>query len=365
MITFRQKEFFAPLVGGALSALGTIGNVATIASIPMGIKQANDQKKLAKEQAEQQEEQNLRTVKALNNVANQAANNPQTAQAAANIMNQSQNRLYSKIPKIKFKGLKNVAKEGGLFAKNIGTIINENKTGLIGGTMAGVGMAGTSYLTDKAIQYDMKRSGIPLERKAFSKSSSIMKGLKSTGKVLKDSFKKSKTMIGTTAILGALPTGVGYLSSKKAMKDQASQSQNDGSQPVQTMYSFNFRGIGKYLKTKGTKIGNGINKFVHDPVTPTLNVISSFSGGGGLKGVQDVGKRLSELGVKSNSKFTKKAGDFIQSHPKTSLLGSIPVGAAIMGVTWDAGEKATNKLLRKADKNAYRYQDSMNQEVEQ
>lgn len=358
MITFRQKEFIAPLVGGALSALGVAGNVATVASVPMMFKQSKEQEEYAK----QQEEQNLRTVKALNNIAKQAAKNPETAQAAANIMNQSQNRLYSRIPK--FTKLRNVAREGGLFAKNLGTIINENKTGLIGGTMAGVGMAGASYLTDKAIQYDMKRSGIPLERKAFSKSSSIMKGLKSTGKVLKDSFNKNKTMIGTTAVLGALPA-VGYLSSKKAMKDQASQSQNDGSQLVQTMYSFNFRGIGKYLKTKGTKIGNGINKFVHDPVTPTLNVISSFSGGGGLKGVQDVGKRLSELGVKSNSKFTKKAGDFIQSHPKTSLLGSIPVGAAIMGVTWDAGEKATNKLLRKADKNAYRYQDSMNQEVGQ
>lgn len=180
MIKFRQKEFFW---GMALNTAGAIGT-------GLFLKQGSDQMKQAEEQAAQAEEQNRKMTKALNKIAENAKNNPQAAQQAADVMGQKQ---FAQINFAKLtatlKNNKTLGNAKGL-AKDVGKIVWKGKNKLIGGTMMGATMAGASYLTDKAIQKDMKKNGMPLE-KTYS-AGSIMKAVKGTGKVLGEAAKKIK-----------------------------------------------------------------------------------------------------------------------------------------------------------------------------
>lgn len=182
MIKFRQKEFFC---GMALNAAGAIGT-------GLFLKQGSDQMKQAEEQAAQAEEQNRKMTKALNKIAENAKNNPQAAQQAADVMGQKQ---FAQINFAKLtatlKNNKTLGNAKGL-AKDVGKIVWKGKNELIGGTMMGATIAGASYLTDKAIQKDMKKNGMPLE-KTYS-AGSIMKAVKGTGKVLGEAAKKKRNV---------------------------------------------------------------------------------------------------------------------------------------------------------------------------
>lgn len=366
MIKYRQKIFVLPALAPALSmggkVLGGLGNAAMIASIPMGISQSKQQEELA----EQQKEQNMQTVKALNNIAKQAAKNPETAQAAANVMSQAQERSYSVM-----SGLKTAGREVGLLGKNIGKIINKDNHVLVGGVLAGAGMTGASYLTDKVIQADMKRSGIKLppatpQQKSYAALSlpgpvSKPGFFKKAGSVLKNAYNKNKGMIYMTAAIGSVPTALGYISQKQALKDQTAATE---SYPQQRSYSL-FGKVGSMVKNAGNWAKSNWKEFNKHKTESILGGISNLSGGGGRRGVRRFGKQLQTLGRQSNSKLTKAAGDFIVDHPKTALIGSVPVGMGIMAATWDAGSKLVDKTTRKFDKNAYRYQDYMNQPIQE
>lgn len=343
MIKFRQKEFFW---GMALNAAGAIGT-------GLSLKQGSDQMKQAEEQAAQAEEQNRKMTKALNKIAENAKNNPQAAQQAADVMGQKQ---FAQINFAKLtatlKNNKTLGNAKGL-AKDVGKIVWKGKNKLIGGTMMGATMAGASYLTDKAIQKDMKKNGMPLE-KTYS-AGSIMKAVKGTGKVLGEAAKKNKGTLITMAALGSAPMALGYSAEKAQYKDQMALTQRNYAVPGVMAVKRLFTGASKSVRN---------SQIFKTPGQTILGGLSNLSGGGGRKGVYKFGHQLNGYGKHSGSVWSQKAGKFIMDNPKTALAGSIPVGAAVLGATWGTGEKIVNKTARALDKDAFKYQDSKNQEIQ-
>ena len=371
MIKFRQKEYVLPAalltVGrGALGTLNAAGNVAAIG----GIVQGAQQMKQSEQQAEEQAAQNRKITKALNNIAENAKNNPQASQQAADVMSQKQ------FAKINLGGMKKIwgtiknnptFKNASGLAKDVGTIVKENRGTLISGTLAGGVLAGSSYITDKAIQHDMKKNGIPVQ-KNYAVTGSILKGLKTAGKETWKAAKDHKGMIVSMAALGAAPVGLGYMAEKQQLKDQVANTQ-------QKTYSLKLKSFGKFGWIKNT------GKFFKNPIKNTkewwnkqplknttgetiLGFMSNMSGGGGREGVSKFGQRLQELGKKSGSTWSQKTGKFIVDHPKTALAASVPVGIGTMALTWDAGEKLVRKGIKAADKNAYAYQESKEEQIQ-
>ena len=344
MIKFRQKEFFC---GMALNAAGAIGT-------GLFLKQGSDQMKQAEEQAAQAEEQNRKMTKALNKIAENAKNNPQAAQQAADVMGQKQ---FAQINFAKLtatlKNNKTLGNAKGL-AKDVGKIVWKGKNKLIGGgTMMGATMAGASYLTDKAIQKDMKKNGMPLE-KTYS-AGSIMKAVKGTGKVLGEAAKKNKGTLITMAALGSAPMALGYSAEKAQYKDQMALTQRNYAVPGVMAVKRLLTGASKSVRN---------SQIFKTPGQTILGGLSNLSGGGGRKGVYKFGHQLNRYGKHSGSVWSQKAGKFIMDNPKTALAGSIPVGAAVLGATWGTGEKIVNKTARALDKDAFKYQDSKNQEIQ-
>lgn len=339
MIKFRQKEFFW---GMALNAAGAIGT-------GLSLKQGTDQMKQAEEQAAQAEEQNRKMTKALNKIAENAKNNPQAAQQAADVIGQKQ---FAQINFAKLtatlKNNKTLGNAKGL-AKDVGKIVWKGKNKLIGGTMMGATMAGASYLTDKAIQKDMKKNGMPLE-KTYS-AGSIMKAVKGTGKVLGEAAKKNKGTLITMAALGYAPMALGYSAEKAQYKDQMASTQRNYAVPGVMAVKRLLTGASKSVRN---------SQIFKTPGQTILGGLSNLSGGGGRKGVYKFGHQLNRYG----SVWSQKAGKFIMDNPKTALAGSIPVGAAVLGATWGTGEKIVNKTARALDKDAFKYQDSKNQEIQ-
>lgn len=348
MIKFRQKEFFW------MAAINGAGALAGIA----GLKQGKDQMKQAEEQAAQAEEQNRKMTKALNRIAENAKNNPQAAQQAANIVQQ---RQYAKINLGSVFNNKNLQNAKGL-AKDVGKIAWKNKNKLIGGTAMGGAMAAASYATDKAIQKDMKRNDIPLE-KNYAIPGSIMKTVKGTGKVLGEAIKKNKGSIATMAVLGSAPMALGYSAEKRQYKDQISATQRNYAIPGMAVKRLLVNGR-NVVKNLGKNIAKSTEPIRKTPGQTILGGISNMSGGGGRKGVYKFGHQLNRYGKHSGSEWSQKAGKFIMDHPKTALAGSIPVGAAVMAGTWGAGEKLVNKTAKALDKDAFKYQESKNEEVQ-
>lgn len=343
MIKFRQKEFFWGMVLNAAGAIGT----------GLSLKQGSDQMKQAEEQAAQAEEQNRKMTKALNKIAENAKNNPQAAQQAADVMGQKQ---FAQINFAKLtatlKNNKTLGNAKGL-AKDVGKIVWKGKNKLIGGTMMGATMAGASYLTDKAIQKDMKKNGMPLE-KTYS-AGSIMKAVKGTGKVLGEAAKKNKGTLITMAALGSAPMALGYSAEKAQYKDQMALTQRNYAVPGVMAVKRLFTGASKSVRN---------SQIFKTPGQTILGGLSNLSGGGGRKGVYKFGHQLNRYGKHSGSVWSQKAGKFIMDNPKTALAGSIPVGAAVLGATWGTGEKIVNKTARALDKDAFKYQDSKNQEIQ-
>lgn len=371
MIKFRQKEYVLPAalltVGkGTLSALNVAGNAAAVG----GIIQGSQQMKQAEQQAEEQAAQNRKITKALNNIAENAKNNPQAAQQAADVMGQKQfARINLGGIKKTFETIKNskTGKNAIGFAKDIGGYIKSNRDELLGGTMAGGALAASSYITDRAIQHDMKKNGIPLQKNYANVSGSILSGLKKAGRATLDAAKNRKGTIATMAVLGSAPTALGYMAEKQQLKDQI-----ESTSPIQKTYTIKLKSIGnmfgkagKWIKGKAIKAKT---KWENSPLRNTpgqtiLGTISNLSGGGGRKGVEDFANTM--INSKSGSEWSKTVGGLAKKYPKTALATSIPIGVGTMAVTWDAGEKLVRKTAKAADDNAYAYQESKEQQIPQ
>lgn len=370
MIKFRQKEFVGPLVAAAGRMLPELAVSAGIgvAGNKMQQKANEEQTEIMEKQAREQKRQNERMAEAMNKIAENSKNNPQAAQQAANQISQVM-MSQKEFARINLGGMVKAAKNSKFLknakglGKDVWTITKEHKNGLIGGAMAGGAMAGAGYLTDRAIQADMKKSGIPLqqEQRSYAATGSIMGGFKKAGKVTWEAAKKNKKMIAGMAVLGSAPTALGYIAERQQLKDQIGHTQ-------QKTYSLKIKTFGKFGFIKGAakKVTNRVKNWQiwKTPGQTTLGFLSNMSMGGGREGVSKFGKRLEELGGRSGSEWSKKAGRFIQTHPKTALATSIPIGIGIMSGTWDAGDKLVRKGAEAVDKNAYAYQKSKEEQIQ-
>lgn len=337
MKKLKRKLFIAPLIPIAGTAL-------TALDIGMGVKGGAE----AKEQAEEQAKRDRKISKQLEEIAN--SQNPQAGQAAAQVLQQ---RGYSGIGSI----LKGVGKNAAGFGKDMGKLVANHKKSLIVGTASGATLGASSYLTDKAIQADQKKS----EQKEYSAGSV----LKSIGK----GAWNNKGKLIFPAAIGALPA-IGYVTDKKIKSDMANEVSSATATNKEKKFStarILSKGLTKGLSKMKQGFGGmkkGWETFKSHPGQSILGGVSNITGGGGTKGVKNIGKEISDIGEKSGNAWTKSLGKGIQKNTKTALAASVPVGLGIMGATWGTGEKVVNKTARAADKNAFKYQDSQNQQIQ-
>lgn len=356
MIKFRQKEFVAPVLG-LLTSSG-LGNALMAGSIIQGVGQAKKQAELEEEQAQR----DAKMTKALNKIAENAKNNPVAMNEAASIMSQRQYAFINP----------NVVRNAKGFVKDVKPLLwnNGTKKFLANGALFGTSLGVASYVTDKAIQKDAKKIGMPLgnneqeKQYALPASGSIMKGLKSAGKFIEN----NKGTVMMAGAMGSIPA-ISYLTERKEFKDQIKATeQKQFAFPAGAM-KFMKRGASTVGKRAGS-IWNSTKKsfkpIVDHPgktILGGVNRMTSF-GGFGWREVENFGKGLTAAGQKSGNAWTQKAGNFIVNNPKTALVGAIPVGMAATKVSYDLSEKAVRKGAEAVDKNAFAYEKSKNQVVQ-
>ena len=383
MIKFRQKEFVAPV----LAALGKIGNAALIGSSVVGVKQASDQAKQAEEQQQEmlaaQKRENAKLVKALNNVAANAQNNPQAAAQAAQIVGQA--RTFS----VKF----NFLNKAGRFVKDVVSAVGKGgtkvvdkknfftgkvtsktvplhtgigKVGRVGINMASAGIAtgATAYGLDKAMTADARNIGMMprKEQKSYSVMSQVgtyaKKGLKYAGS--KENLKKA----GGWAAFAAIPA-IGYIGKRSQFKDQVNSQQVNSEQ--QRSYAI-AASMGSLLRKggrntlawwkKNTKNWKGMQT-----VTGAVSNLSTF----GMAGRRDVQRFAKRLQQSDKGTWANALGRGMEKHKNLANLGVAAIGATAIGGTYNKAEKLTKKALGKADKDAFAYEkwDNNQQQVEQ
>jgi hypothetical protein len=339
MIRFRQKEFAWP-------ALAAIGNAAMIGGTAWSLKQGSDQAKQAErhqqEALEEQRRENAKLTKALDNIAKEAANNPQAAAAASELVRK--NKTFSSPAVSRF--LKNAGQVAKDAVGAVGSGKNGKGVGKIGKTLIGMGTAGAtitgaSYLVDKAISHDARKIGMMpkkgrTEQKSYSAASIMSKTGNYLRKGVKYTFSKknllNKGNLITAGVIGAVPA-VGYMASRAQYKDQIKNTA-----PEQKAYAA--------PAAVGTKLTSGLASFM------------SFGKFGGKK-IAEYGSRLS----KNKNKWSKTVGKWIVDNPNKANLAGAAVGAGVVSGAMSAGEKLTKKALNKVDKNAFSYEKHQNQQV--
>lgn len=378
MSKFKRKEFAIP------AALAAVGSVASGAMTGMGLiqgrKQGKQTERLAQEQMEEtrrlqnqqikaQAKQNQQMMNTLKQVAQQ---NPTVAGAAAGQMMQKQNQFA--IPASVTNALK-VAKGSAKDLAIVGKKMGAHKK-LATGLAMGATAAGASYLVDKGIQADAKRSGIDLgntedtrkengkklgkaalavggtalavlgaKKGAFGKSiqGTANKYLTKTnaskvGSTVKTAFKeqfydpkkmaaatsfkdKAKAINGTslalTAGFAAMPA-IGYAVNKKAMKEQAqaSEQQREYAAPAMANLSKAATSFGKAIKTGAGKVVKGLEPMIK------------------------------KAGMGSNSPAAKKSVATFKEAPVRKVLGGI---SSFMG---GGGQEGTAKFTKELAKQA-------------
>lgn len=382
MIRFKQKAFIAPLLaagGGILNGVMAGGTVLSYTS----------QKKAEKEQQEsneRQEELIKEQNRKLEKISEKVRENPGAAAGLQDAMQKQMSAVGS------------VLNNGKLFAKDIGKLALKHKDSLASATLTGATIGGTTYIAGKAINADMKRSGMdqymtpqPQQQKQMSMTSSASVMAKKAGNFALNTVKKhgaNALLMG--GIFGGGMTAMQYMGDKKQIKDQINAA---GAPPVNTATQRTYaaaggilKGISNYAKGgwrnsgQGLKNGwknaaeavknsdqslkNGWQTFKSHPGSSTLGGISKLFMGGGKKGVSSVAKDLQA----GESQWSQKLGKWMVNDKgeanKKALAGSVVAGMGIMSATWDGGQKAVTGLTRKIDPNAYRYQDWKDQQVQ-
>lgn len=345
MIKFKQKNYFWGLaINGGMTAL-TAGSMI----------QAHNQGKEQEQQAEVMQQQMKQQNRALEKIAKNAAKNPQAAQQVVSTMEQRNQSAYSEDGRIKLFG---IAGNAAGLAKDVGKAI-WNRRGFVGSGLAfAVPTALAAYGADKYIQHDLKKRGQPVtkpqeQQKAYGIASVVGKVGKTASATLgKTLGKHTGSIIAGIGFGGGIPL-LSYVADKKAAGDQIKQSQSKPTTALPTQKNYaSISGIVKGLKS-------GWKSFKAHPGQSVLGGMSSFAGGGGKSGVDNLAKEFKQ----SKNLWTQKVGGFIEKHPKTALTGGIGVGIATTFPVWSAGENITRKGLEKIDKNAFAYEKMQNQQV--
>lgn len=403
MMKFRQKKFAVPAIFSA-------SNLLTGAMVGQGFMQMNQASKQAKEAEEQQEQamrqqkrENDKLVKALNNIAKNA---PQAAPEAGTLVGQSKlfavpasffnkatrfgkeliNAVGSGVKREKVKSGKKVVDTFGRLGKK-GKTVNVHKyntkesTGLglvgkatIGMTTGGVLMGTANYLSNKAMSKDAKNIGLLPQNNpntinqpkqiSYSVPGSVMS---KAGSYLKKGTKyafSKKNLKGEAmmAAFGAFPL-VGYLGDRMQYKNQVSQQSQKNTNaesnqlPQQRSYAVN---IGSIMKPAKAWWKNQTRNWAGwKTITGGMANTSSF-GKFGRREIQGYGKRLQN---KNNSIWSQKLGKWIEKNPNKANLVGAGVGSAMVGTTFDLGNKVVDKATRKLDKDAYAYENFKNQQI--
>jgi hypothetical protein len=395
--------------------------------------QMREQRHLQNQQLKAQAKQNQQMMNTLKQVAKQ---NPTVAGAAAGQQMGVMQGNFS-VP----AGLVNAAKVAKGAVKDlaiVGKKVGAHKH-IASGLALGATAAGASYLVDKAIQADAKRNGINLgngdsegrkeSAKKIGKVAAIAgtaalatlgakKGLlgksiqgtankyitkANAGKVgntmknaFKDQFvnsdklKNAKTFkdkvksvnglgIAITAGLAATPA-VGYVSSKKAMKDQINATEEQRSyaavsaKSLKTVVPNLQKNAMKFVQkvkpavsraaiNPSASSGPAVAKFKEAPVRNVLGRVSGFLGGGGQQGTAEFTEALRKQGAKSGNAVTQKAADFLGKHKTLAVAGSVGVGLAMMK-PFEYSHGAVRTVTKAIDKNATKYEDSQNKTVD-
>lgn len=428
----------------AMNAIGALGVGTSVAGMMQSGKQAKaaaaqqeeameEQRRLQNQQLNAQARQNERMMNTLKEVAKQ---NPGVAAAAAGQQMGVMQGNFS-VP----AGLVNAAKVAKGAVKDlaiVGKKVGAHKH-VASGIALGTTAAGASYLVDKAIQADAKRNGIDLgngdsegrkeSAKKIGKVAAIAgtaalatlgakKGLlgksiqgtankyitkANAGKVgntmknaFKDQFvnsdklKNAKTFkdkvksvnglgIAITAGLAATPA-VGYVSSKKAMKDQINATEEQRSyaavsaKSLKTVVPNLQKNAMKFVQrvkpavsraaiNPSASSGPAVAKFKEAPVRNILGKVSGFLGGGGQQGTAEFTEALRKQGAKSGNTVTQKAADFLGKHKTLAVAGSVGVGLAMMK-PFEYSHGAVRTVTKAIDKNATKYEDSQNKTVD-
>lgn len=414
MVKFRQKEFAWP-------ALSAVANAAMIGGTAWSLKQGSDQAKQAErhqeEALEQQKRENAKLTKALDNIAKEAANNPQAAAAASELVRQ--NKTFA-IPAGATKAISGFVKNAKGFVKDavgaVGSGLKKTDSkeiidtagrlgkkgkkvtlhkyakdstgvGKIGKTLIGLGtggalMSGASYLSDKAITADARKVGMMPKKNSANQTSSVPVStqqrayaipagtssvLSKAGtyakKGIKYTFSKkniNKGSVGMAATMAAIPA-IGYLSSRAQFKDQI-KNQQSVSTSVPTQQRAYAIPAGAVKSTMGT-----VGKFSRKPfknwdgmktITGGAAKFASF-GNYGKREIAAYGQRLAN----GSNKWSKATGNWIVKNPNKANLVGAGIGTAVVSSAWQGGEKLTKKALNKVDKDAYAYEKHQNQQV--
>ena len=298
---------------------------------------------------------------------------------------------------------------------------------VVHGLTMGAGMAGAGYIANKAIEKDAKKSGIisdtpESEESKKKRKSNLIKGAaflgttaaalygarkgklggtlqnmvskENVGKLgeyakesakdvfspIKKDAKTGKKSINGSAVftygLGAVMPVVGYKTKKKQIEEQAEKTYAIPAGLGKAALKRVGVAAAKYKDPliKGTKsIGQSIGGFIKAPITKTMNGISKFSGAG-IKESKSFLNDIKAKGVKENNPILEKLGGLgkhlntnekgrLSLKGKALLGGATVVGSTVMFKPWEMGEKAVKKTLETADKNAYAYEKSQEQEV--
>lgn len=400
MVVFREKEFVAPaiaLMGGPLG-VGLMAGGTALSGI-QGHKANKAQEEANKQMAEQQNrqaklmlaEEKKRTEAYKESLKNSNVTPPVQSEFSITLKRKTfANPVVQGITKVankaatskawtKFKGSKTGSNILG-FGKDLIEVGKKRGSAqkIADMTAMGATMAGGSYLVDKAIQADAKKSGIPIEsgqpqekkksgvvkkailgtgaaagtlllaRKGKLNAQTFKKGGKMLGEGFKNQFRLKDPKTGKKSVLGpaltiGFPaiTGVSYLTQKKQMKDQIEQSERQYSKSA-------------FVRNLGKRMGNAGKKIIDAPAALL---------GFGKSGRQQLSNQFKSVGINSGNPITMRVSKLV--NPKNALLGTaagIGVGSLAFK-PFDLGDKAVRKPLEKVDKKAYGYEKSQNQVV--
>lgn len=263
-------------------------------------------------------------------------------------------KTYSFIPSTQtLKGLGRAAKSA--FGKSA-------KSNIIMGTA----MAGSVYAANKYIQKDMKKEGMEvgndgmLQQKSYANPTPALKNLyQGAKKTLGQASKKYH--LGTVsmgAAFGGVPLALGYAADKQQAKDMQAMTQQKSYGKVDGMLK-----TAKAMTTKGWWKSRPLFEHPGRTITGAASNLSSF-GMGGTKNIQKFGDKVLDIGKKQGNSQLTSIGRWVKNNPAAANAAAIVPGAVAAKVTWDGSSKLVEKGARAADPNAYKYQDSKNQQIQ-
>ena len=383
----RRKQFAIP------AAVVVGANVLGAGVGALGLKQGADAQKQQEQAMEEARIQSAKQNRALKKIAEVAEKNPAVAQKTVDTMQQksysivsSATRFLARNPKLS-ENIKNI----GGFAKDMGKFAMTKKKEIGSGLMSGAGIAGMSYAADKAVQKDAKKNnipiGIPQEQRSYAAPAIATKGIINTAKNIgkkalnfgKDTVNKKnlKSALGWGAVMGAAPVTMGYMADKQQYKDQVAATSQAPSQrsyaataggimnaakSVMSGAKNFFRNPGQNIKSMGQKISNS---WTNSKGRRGQIVVDNTIGfmGGGKAGREEMVSGLKKIGQESGNKYTQNLTNLLDKNKKTAGVTTGIIGLGTMSVGFGQGEKLTKDGLKKIDRDAYKYQESKENQV--